>query len=61
MAEKDKIVPTRHSHNLIKHWQGTVTEITIPGVGHNSVSNTQGYWQAITDFTEKQINRKIQT
>ncbi len=53
LAEKDKIVPNRHSHNLIKHWRGPVTEITIPATGHNSISSTPEYWQAINDFIDK--------
>jgi hypothetical protein len=58
MAEKDKIVPKRYSENLISHWQGPVTVVTIPDAGHNRVDDSQAYWQAINDFIEKQVLHK---
>lgn len=58
MASKDAIVPNRYSQNLIKHWQGEVSQITIPGAGHNNVSYRGEYWQAINDFVQQLSERK---
>jgi pimeloyl-ACP methyl ester carboxylesterase len=50
LAEKDAVVPLKNSLNLIKHYQGPQTRITIKDADHHDVESFPEYWEEIPQF-----------
>lgn len=50
LAERDTIVPSSNSENLLNNWLGPVKKVVIKNAGHNDLNNHKTYWQAIRDF-----------
>ncbi len=50
VAESDNVIPRKHSKNLFDHWLGEKEWVVIPGAGHNDISNSDAYWEAIRRF-----------
>ena len=55
LAESDRVVPIRHSENLIADWQAPHTVHRLYETSHNSME-THEYWQAIAEFMAPQNN-----
>ena len=53
-ADTDRVVPHRHTDNLIAKWQGPLTVTTLPGT-HGSVVNSEVFNQTISDFIADQF------
>jgi len=52
LAEKDEVIPSENSWNLIKAWGGTAQVAVIRDADHNSITWGQGYWAHIAEFME---------
>lgn len=52
----DWLVPASLTKELIKYFNGEVTYTEIPGVGHNSIDDSNDYWPLIGEFLEQQIS-----
>jgi pimeloyl-ACP methyl ester carboxylesterase len=51
MAQCDNVVPNKNTINLIKGLnKNNVQLIEIPEAGHNSISQSEGYWDSIKKF-----------
>lgn len=53
-AESDRVVPHRHTDNLITRWQGPLTVTTLPG-NHGSVVNSDSFNSIISTFITEQF------
>ena len=53
-AETDRVVPHRHTDNLVAHWQGPLTVTTLPG-SHGSVVNSDRFNRTISTFISDQF------
>jgi pimeloyl-ACP methyl ester carboxylesterase len=49
-GERDSIIPPERSRALFDAWAGPKTWLAIPRVGHNDLSDTDAFWQAIARF-----------
>ena len=56
MAAEDSLIPNNNTESLAAKFGGKVDLIKIPNVGHNTISNTQQYWESIQRYidTEEQ-------
>ena len=50
VAERDEIIPLKHSQNLADHWPSKPRWVTIADSDHNSVSGFPLYWREIQNF-----------
>jgi uncharacterized protein len=50
IASDDTIIHRRHSERLIEKWGGPHSLVTIEGVDHNAISDSDLYWEAIQNF-----------
>jgi pimeloyl-ACP methyl ester carboxylesterase len=47
-AEQDKVIPRARTERLLASFAaGMASLVVIPGAGHNTVSSSDGYWQAL--------------
>lgn len=49
-ADKDTIIPQRHSEALAKAWKGPVTSKVLAGAGHNDIRLHPDFWPSIRSF-----------
>ncbi|MCX7711173.1 MAG: alpha/beta hydrolase [Clostridia bacterium] len=54
VGSEDTTIPAWHSRKLAERWGGKVSFQEIIGEDHNSISKTDGYWNRVSDFLEKQ-------
>jgi pimeloyl-ACP methyl ester carboxylesterase len=52
VAEKDEVISPALSLRLVEHWGGPRTIRVVEGAGHNSISASPVYRQAVEDFLE---------
>ena len=50
IGKQDRIIPNERSLTLVKQWGGNSDHVIIENAGHNTISNTPGYWVAIHQF-----------
>lgn len=54
IAERDEIIPTTNSLNLINVWGGPVETLVVKGASHNDISGFPAYWSGIKKFVSEQ-------
>jgi len=50
IGDSDQIIPNNFSMNFINSWGGQYQTVVIEGAGHNDLSGSMRYWQAINGF-----------
>jgi pimeloyl-ACP methyl ester carboxylesterase len=51
IAEHDTLIPAEHAHRLADAFaHDDVVKVTIPGAGHNGISRSGAYWDALAGF-----------
>jgi len=50
IGSNDKIVPNKHSLNLLNRWKGPQKILSIKNADHNNITEFPEYWQAIQAF-----------
>ena len=50
MGDADQLIPVRHSERLASLWGGPVERVTLEGFGHNDLSVTPRYDEAVRAF-----------
>ena len=53
VAERDRVIPPKHSKRLYETWAGPKTWQVYAGYDHNNVSEAPGYWDTIAAFLER--------
>lgn len=49
-ASEDVLIPNWHSKRLKEAWAGTVSYQVLAGEDHNSIDDTEEYWNSIREF-----------
>ena len=53
MAERDQVIPRRHSEKLVAAFDPqVVTAIVVPGADHNTIGMVRTYWDSLAAFFE---------
>ena len=52
-AERDNVIPYKHTKNLVNQLGEKCSEVIIKGAGHNDVHLMPLYWDSIKNFIEK--------
>lgn len=52
-AEKDRLIPPAHAKTLADKWGGKVDMVEIAGKDHNSLVESDKYWQSIRAFLDR--------
>lgn len=52
-AEKDRLIPPAHAKTLADKWGGKVYMVEIAGKDHNSIVESDMYWQSIGTFLDR--------
>ncbi len=50
IASEDQVIPVKHSKKLYDKWGGSKNIITIKNTDHNTISNSEEYWNHINMF-----------
>lgn len=51
MAERDQVIPRRHSEKLVEAFDPqVVTAVVVPGADHNTIGMVRTYWDRLTAF-----------
>jgi pimeloyl-ACP methyl ester carboxylesterase len=58
IADRDEIIPTANSLNLVNAWGGPAETLVIKGATHNDISAFPSYWKEIERFIN---DRNIET
>ncbi len=53
LAERDRMIPKRHSLKLIEAWAGPKQVKVIHGKSHNTIFAGEGYWSSIHEFLNR--------
>ncbi|SEH04404.1 Alpha/beta hydrolase family protein [Candidatus Venteria ishoeyi] len=55
----DRIIPASHAETLLQAWGGEMHKVLIPQADHNTLGNSQNYWQQIRDFLKVDNNGSL--
>ncbi len=53
LADRDRMIPKRHSLKLIAAWAGPKRVTVIPGKSHNTIFAGEAYWPSIHQFLDQ--------